>query len=56
MSKNTTAIGRGALLAKEALKMPRQRPLIKLDDAAQGNRAARRVAAKQMRSKKGGAA
>lgn len=56
MSKNTTAIGRGAMLAKEALKLPSKRPLIKIEDAAQGNRAARRVAAKQMRSKKGGAA
>lgn len=55
MSKNTTGIARGGVLAKEQLKMPRVRPLIKIEDAAQGNRAARRAAAKQSRSKKGGA-
>lgn len=52
MSKNTTAIARGAMLAKEAQKLPSARPLIKVDDMAAGNRQQRRVAAKQKRSAK----
>ena len=52
MSKNTTAILRGSELAKEQLKLPSKTPLIKLADMEQGNRAARRAAAKQKRREK----
>ena len=52
MSKNTSAIARGAMLAREQLKLPSTTPLIKLADLENGNRLARRTAAKQQRRQK----
>ena len=49
MSKNTSKIARGALLAKKQLEVPKTTPIIKIDDMAKGNRAQRRAAKKQMR-------
>lgn len=51
MSKNTTGIARGGMLAKEQLKLPSKTPLLKLEEMAQGNRSQRRAAAKQQRRK-----
>ena len=51
MTKNTTAAGRHAMLAKESLVI-RKSPPILLADMEKGNRHQRRVAAKQKRSKK----
>lgn len=47
--KNTSAIERGAVLAKQQLALPKTTPMIKLIDMENGNRAARRAAAKQKR-------
>jgi hypothetical protein len=49
--KNTTATSKGATLAKIACELPKTTPAIKLADLKQGNRAARRAAAKQERRK-----
>ena len=48
MTKNTTAAGRNAMLAKESLVI-RKSPPILLADMEKGNRHQRRVAAKQKR-------
>lgn len=47
MSKNTTAAARGAMLAKESLALRRHDVTPTLDQMERGNRAMRRVAAKQ---------
>lgn len=51
MSKKTTQMAQGAMLAKEQLAIKGKRPLIKVDDLEKGNRSQRRVAAKQNRQK-----
>lgn len=47
MSKNTTASARGAVLAKESLTLRRYDAVPTLEQLETGNRAMRRVAAKQ---------
>ncbi|MGL6155961.1 MAG: hypothetical protein ACRC1O_05055 [Ralstonia mannitolilytica] len=47
MSKNTTAVARGALPAKLKLELPKTTPLIRVSDMEKGNRAMRRAAKKQ---------
>lgn len=54
-NKNTTAVGRGAVLAKEKLVI-RKSPVLTVAQLENGNRLMRRIAAKQVKrsSKKGG--
>lgn len=49
MSKNTTAIARGAMLAKYQMNPGGKVELVKIEDASQGNRKMRRIAEKQKR-------
>ena len=51
MSAKTTQIHRGALLAKESLKIPAKSPNITIEQLEKGNRLMRRIAKKQRKSK-----